>query len=170
MLRVNLPREAIYALWLAKGQFISGSINFESCQATATLRRSTKPRNSPSKHSIWAGRMNLEPSQATASKHWSPDRVWVRVSVRVSVRVVGFRHHGQNARIDALSRCNHASHKVRFGCLRLIQQFYPVFLAPFNTFRLRAVSQVGFVCSFVLMWSAAQNSWGRQLFVRACSA
>ena len=34
-----------------------------------------------SKHSIQVGRINLEPSQATASKHWSLLSVWVRVRV-----------------------------------------------------------------------------------------
>ena len=43
VLRVNLSRVAIYALWLAKLYFMSGSTNPESFQATASLRRSNKP-------------------------------------------------------------------------------------------------------------------------------
>ena len=38
-----------------------------------------------SRHSIQVGRINLEPSQATASKHWSLHGVRVRVWVRVRV-------------------------------------------------------------------------------------
>ena len=41
--------------------------------------------NSLSKNSIQVGRINLEPSQATASKHWSLHSVRVRARVRVRV-------------------------------------------------------------------------------------
>ena len=81
MLIVNLPRESIHhALWLTKGYqvFASGAINqlIESFQATASRSRSDKPRALTHTR---AGRTDLEHSQATASKHWSPHSVRVRV-------------------------------------------------------------------------------------------
>ena len=51
-----------------------------------------------SKYSIRAGRSNLEPSQATASKHRSPHSVWVRVRVRVRVHRIGWSALGTTAR------------------------------------------------------------------------
>ena len=69
MLIVNLPRVAIYAIWLAKGYFTSGAINPESFQATEYPLAGRMNLN-PSKHSIRVGRIKLEPPQATTSKHW----------------------------------------------------------------------------------------------------
>ena len=48
--------------------------------------QSTSNQRNLSKHSIQVKRINLEPSQATASKHWPLHSVRVKVRVRVRVR------------------------------------------------------------------------------------
>ena len=50
----------------------------EPAQSTSNQRRVF------AKHSIQVGRINLEPSQATASKHWSLHSVRVKVRVRTA--------------------------------------------------------------------------------------
>ena len=81
ILIVNLPTVAIYALWLTRG-------TMWATQSISSLPKLQHPAAAwINKHSIRTGRIDLEPSQATASKRWSPHSVRVRVTVRVKVTV-----------------------------------------------------------------------------------
>ena len=88
---------------MAKGYFTTGSTNLESFHATASLTRSNRPRVLPSTAS--------QPAESTYSFHKPqhpstahPIALGSGLGVRVWVRVVSFRHHGQNPRQDSLTR------------------------------------------------------------------
>ena len=112
ILIVNLPKVASYALWLARGIIWA-------TQSILSLPKLQHPAAAwINKHSTRTGRIDLEPSQATAAKHWSPHSVRVRFRVRVKVTVrvrvrVGWSAVGTAANppvtIHYQGKSNHAS-------------------------------------------------------------
>ena len=80
----SLPPSSLYTAYTAVVPIFLGFLNAQHPQLAESFY-------SLSKQSNHMGRINLEPSQATASKHWSPHSVPIRVRVRV--RVEGGHNH-----------------------------------------------------------------------------
>ena len=89
---------------MAKGYLISGAINLESVQATASRSRLIL--------NLVLASTASEPGESAYSlhkpQHPSTDHP-IAFGWRVRVRVVGLRHHGQTPRKDSRLMCNHAS-------------------------------------------------------------
>ena len=78
----SLPPSSLYTAYTAVVPIFLGFLNAQHPQLAESFY-------SLSKQSNHMGRINLEPSQATASKHWSPHSIPIRV-------LVGFGSSGHN--------------------------------------------------------------------------